>query len=131
MCGIAGRHQQEDGERLATLISERLAHRGPDGSGPSRFDDGRVTLQLGHRRLSIIDLPPAGAQPFSNGLTLSYNGELYNYRQLRAELPQPGVTFRSSCDRADDAGTAHRRAEVSNRAARDRDRTPTWPACCR
>ncbi|MDQ4142436.1 MAG: asparagine synthase (glutamine-hydrolyzing) [Actinomycetota bacterium] len=99
MCGIAGCYQQPDGERRASLMSGMLAHRGPDDEGMFCFEDDRVRVQLAHRRLSIIDLSPAGRQPFSkSGLTLSYNGELYNYRELRAELEGCGVKFRSSTD---------------------------------
>ncbi len=80
-------------------MSERLAHRGPDDEGLYRFADGRTNVQLAHRRLSIIDLTAAASQPFcKDGLTLSYNGELFNYRDLRAELVARGVRFRSSSD---------------------------------
>ena len=99
MCGIAGCYQQRDGKDLTVWMSERLAHRGPDGAGLHHFADGRVEAHLAHRRLSIIDLSSGGDQPFSKGdLTLSYNGELYNYRELRAHLSARGVTFRSSSD---------------------------------
>ena len=80
-------------------MSQHLAHRGPDANGLHCFTDGGVEAHLGHRRLSIIDLSRAADQPFSkDGLTLSYNGELYNYRELRAELAGLGATFRSSSD---------------------------------
>lgn len=99
MCGIAGCYQQADGHQVATVMIERLAHRGPDGKGLDTFSDGHVDAHLAHRRLSIIDLSEAASQPFSkDGLTLSYNGELYNYRELRRELVQGGVGFRSSSD---------------------------------
>jgi asparagine synthase (glutamine-hydrolysing) len=99
MCGIAGCYQQPDGHRLATVMMERLAHRGPDGQGLHCFVDDRCDAHLAHRRLSIIDLSPAASQPFSkDGLTLSYNGELYNYRSLRSQLESRGVRFRSASD---------------------------------
>ncbi len=99
MCGIAGCYQQMDGERLASVMSATLAHRGPDDEGVSRFVDDRVQAHLAHRRLSIIDLSSAARQPFSKGgLTLSYNGEVYNYRELRGELAGLGAQFRSSSD---------------------------------
>lgn len=99
MCGIAGCYQQANGAELAAVMSEAIAHRGPDGEGLSHFTDGRVDAHLAHRRLSIIDLSPAASQPFSkDGLTLTYNGELYNYRQLRSELEGLGVAFRSTSD---------------------------------
>ncbi len=99
MCGIAGCYQRADGDQLAAAMSERLAHRGPDDDGLWGFTDDRVRVDLAHRRLSIIDLSAAAAQPFAaGGLTLSYNGELYNYRELRAELAGLGAHFRSSSD---------------------------------
>lgn len=99
MCGIAGCYQQPDGYGIALTMSERLAHRGPDASGIKCVSDGIVNVQLVHRRLSIIDLSRAADQPFSsNGLTLVYNGELYNYRELRAELVALGVAFRTASD---------------------------------
>lgn len=80
-------------------MSTALAHRGPDGDGIHCFDNGTVRAELVHRRLSIIDLTSAAAQPFSkDGLTLSYNGELYNYRELRAELAASGTRFTSTSD---------------------------------
>ncbi|HEU4948728.1 MAG TPA: asparagine synthase (glutamine-hydrolyzing), partial [Kribbella sp.] len=99
MCGIAGCYQQDDGKALAWTMSERIAHRGPDASGIHCVEDGRVSAYLAHRRLSIIDLSIAADQPLcKDGLTLSYNGELYNYKELRAELMQSGVHFRTSSD---------------------------------
>jgi len=84
---------------MATAMSTRLAHRGPDADGLHAFADDRVQVHLAHRRLSIIDLSSAADQPFSkDGLTLTYNGELYNYRELRAELVGHGVAFRTSSD---------------------------------
>ncbi|HEX4493309.1 MAG TPA: asparagine synthase (glutamine-hydrolyzing) [Acidimicrobiia bacterium] len=99
MCGIAGCYQRGDGVALTRAMTARLAHRGPDGSGVWEYERDGVRVALGHRRLSVIDLSPAAAQPFSkNGLTLTYNGELYNYAALRRELAARGVTFRSASD---------------------------------
>src|SRR5208283_676818 len=99
MCGIAGCYQQTDGESLAWVMSESIAHRGPDAHGLHSFADSRVNVHLSHRRLSIIDLSKAADQPFSKeGLTLSYNGELYNYREIRSELVDRGVKFETSSD---------------------------------
>lgn len=99
MCGIAGCYQQADGALLTAVMNDALSHRGPDGDGTSHFAEGGVDAHLAHRRLSIIDLSPAGGQPFSkDGLTLTYNGELYNYQALRAELVGQGVGFRSTSD---------------------------------
>ncbi|TCO52080.1 asparagine synthase (glutamine-hydrolysing) [Kribbella antiqua] len=99
MCGIAGCYQQRDGLALAETMSDRIAHRGPDADHVHRFEDGEVRAYLAHRRLSIIDLSAGADQPFTKrGLTICYNGELYNYKELRAELSRSGVTFRTSSD---------------------------------
>ncbi len=99
MCGIAGCYQQADGQKLVDVMSERIAHRGPDAAGVWSHQDDRVSVQLGHRRLSIIDLSAAADQPLSkHGLTLVYNGELYNYKELRAELAGRGVRFATKSD---------------------------------
>ncbi len=99
MCGIAGCYQQADGRKLTDVMTDRIAHRGPDAGGVWSHEDERVSLHLGHRRLSIIDLSTAADQPLHSGnLTLVYNGELYNYRELRAELSATGVTFATQSD---------------------------------
>ena len=99
MCGIAGCYQQADGRKLVDIMSDRIAHRGPDAAGTWCHEDDRVTMQLGHRRLSIIDLSADADQPLSkHGMTLVYNGELYNYMELRAELAKSGVSFATRCD---------------------------------
>ncbi|MEP9381732.1 asparagine synthase (glutamine-hydrolyzing) [Nocardioides sp. KR10-350] len=99
MCGVAGAFQQQDGKQLVTAMTERLAHRGPDAGGVVELVTPRAAMVLGHRRLSIID-PTAGAdQPFCrDGLALVYNGELYNFRALRAELEGRGVAFTTTSD---------------------------------
>jgi asparagine synthase (glutamine-hydrolysing) len=99
VCGIAGCYQQADGHKLTDIMTDRIAHRGPDAAGSWSVEDDRVAVHLGHRRLSIIDLSAAADQPLSkNGLTLVYNGELYNYRELRAELMTRGARFTTSSD---------------------------------
>ncbi len=99
MCGIAGCYQQTDGQKLVDIMNDRIAHRGPDAAGTWSHEDDRVAVQFGHRRLSIIDLSAAADQPLSkHGMTLIYNGELYNYRALRAELTSRGVRFATNCD---------------------------------
>lgn len=86
MCGIAGIVGPLATRERCLAMTERLKHRGPDDAGV--FDAPGV--QLGHRRLSIIDLSSAGRQPMRFGdLTVVYNGEIYNYRELRAELDGP------------------------------------------
>ena len=98
MCGIAGAYQQVDGQSSVKTMSQAIAHRGPDDRGLFSFADERVDVHLAHRRLSIIDLS-GGHQPLSKaGLTLCYNGELYNYRDIRAELAAAGVRFETSSD---------------------------------
>jgi asparagine synthase (glutamine-hydrolysing) len=99
MCGIAGCYQRRDGAALTRAMTSLLEHRGPDAAGIYDYERDGLVASLGHRRLSIIDLSDAAAQPFSkNGLSLVYNGELYNYRELRRELAASGVTFASTGD---------------------------------
>jgi len=100
MCGIAGQYcfdgREPDRELLARM-SERLFHRGPDGSGT----EIRGCMGLVHRRLAIIDLSDDGLQPMTNEdntLWLVYNGEIYNYIELREELVAKGHRFRSQSD---------------------------------
>jgi asparagine synthase (glutamine-hydrolysing) len=79
------------------MALDALSHRGPDDRG--EYADGPVWL--GHTRLSIIDLSPAGHQPMLSDdgqIVLTYNGEIYNYRDLRAELEQAGIQFRGTSD---------------------------------
>jgi asparagine synthase (glutamine-hydrolysing) len=99
MCGIAGCYQQADGQKLTDVMTERIAHRGPDATGTWSHEDSRVSMHLGHLRLSIIDLSDAANQPVTkDGLTIVYNGELYNYKELRADLKSRGVRFRTDSD---------------------------------
>ena len=99
MCGIAGCYKQTDGESLVRLMNDRIAHRGPDADGLYSFANDHVSVQLAHRRLSIIDLSAAADQPLTkDGLVISYNGELYNYKEIRAELAASGVRFTTTSD---------------------------------
>jgi len=99
MCGIAGCYQQADGQKLVDIMTDRIAHRGPDSRGSWRHEGDQLAMHLGFRRLSIIDLSSAADQPMTkDGLTLVFNGELYNYRALRAELAARGVSFRTDSD---------------------------------
>ena len=78
-------------------VVDTLAHRGPDGRGT--WHDGPVSL--GHRRLAILDPTEAGSQPMvhtSGDFVVTYNGEIYNFRQLRTELEELGHSFRTNCD---------------------------------
>ena len=99
MCGVAGTFQQPDGKLIANAMIDRLAHRGPDACGVLEIVDPYTSVTLAHRRLSIIDLSVQSDQPFTkDGLTLSYNGEIYNYRVLRRQLEGRGVTFKTGSD---------------------------------
>ncbi|NYT04802.1 MAG: asparagine synthase (glutamine-hydrolyzing) [Methanomicrobiales archaeon] len=100
MCGITGQYAfggGEPDEDLVRRMSSLLAHRGPDGEGFLR----RGSVALAHRRLSIIDLSDQAGQPMKNEdgtLAIVFNGEIYNYRELREELTASGHNFRSESD---------------------------------
>ena len=100
MCGITGfvsaKHEKEQAAKTVKAMADLIAHRGPDGEG--FFVDGRAAL--GHRRLSIIDLE-GGAQPMYNedeSLVTVYNGEIYNFQELRRELEAAGHVFATRSD---------------------------------
>jgi asparagine synthase (glutamine-hydrolysing) len=102
MCGING-IVTRDGSRVdaAQIVAMRdtMLHRGPDDEGVWVSGDGRAGL--GHRRLSIIDLSPAGRAPMGNEdgtVQVTFNGEIYNHAELRADLERRGHRFRSTCD---------------------------------
>ncbi len=100
MCGIVGAiylNQQPVRADVIERMASALQHRGPDDAGV--FVDGMAGL--GHRRLKIIDLSPAGHQPMSNedgAIWITYNGEIYNFQELREELIQRGHRFSSRSD---------------------------------
>jgi asparagine synthase (glutamine-hydrolysing) len=105
MCGIAGflelerRSGTQALEAIASAMAATLAHRGPDARGV--FADAEAGIALGHTRLSIIDLSPAGAQPMisANGrYVIAYNGEVYSANELRPELEALGHRFRGHSD---------------------------------
>ncbi|MDP3556683.1 MAG: asparagine synthase (glutamine-hydrolyzing) [Bacteroidota bacterium] len=98
MCGIAGYISLNfsANEAVIKTMTDAISHRGPDGFGHKIFDN----IAIGHRRLSIIDLA-AGKQPMSDekeNLWITYNGELYNYLDLKKELIQFGYKFRTNSD---------------------------------
>lgn len=98
MCGIAGSYQQVDGAVATRVMSRCLDHRGPDEEGSFSHTDDRVDVHFAHRRLSIIDLQH-GQQPLvKRPFVLCYNGELYNYREIRAELVASGAHFLTASD---------------------------------
>src|SRR5437763_905445 len=103
MCGIAGAFQfSKNAKPVASTVArlnEMQRRRGPDGSGLWSSEDGRIVLA--HRRLAIIDTSSAAAQPMqdaSGRWVITFNGEIYNYRLLRAELEQLGCIFRTESD---------------------------------
>jgi len=98
VCGIAGIFGRAD-QASVQKMTDAMAHRGPDDRGI--WSDPEVPAAIGHCRLSIIDLSPAGHQPMSyaNGrLWITYNGEVYNFKELRAELEGHGYQFQSNSD---------------------------------
>src|ERR1035438_2278236 len=105
MCGIAG-FLDGSGSDTRDMLNEvvgrmtaTLRHRGPDDGGV--WVDPAAGVALGHRRLSIIDLSPTGAQPMASSCgryVLVFNGEIYNFREVRTELISRGVRFRGSSD---------------------------------
>ena len=102
MCGIAGTIGQAASASVLDAMLDAEVHRGPDGHGrwEAALAPGRQ-IRLGHRRLSILDLSEAGAQPMADAggdFVLTYNGEIYNYLEVRAELAASGVVFRSHSD---------------------------------
>lgn len=113
MCGIAGAvfwdHEGSSVDESAVVcaMTEALSHRGPDGEGvavcgriASESRDRRARAWLGHRRLAIIDLTDRAAQPMAtaSGVSITFNGEIYNFKDLRRELETFGRRFRSDSD---------------------------------
>jgi asparagine synthase (glutamine-hydrolysing) len=106
MCGIAGMVDftgRPTNPEVLRAMTDTLTHRGPDDEGFYHSDSngGGVSVGLGHRRLSIIDLSPNGRQPMANeteDVWMVFNGEIYNFRQLRDELVRKGHQFRSQTD---------------------------------
>jgi asparagine synthase (glutamine-hydrolysing) len=100
MCGIAGLinlDNQPAKQELVKLMTDQIAHRGPDGEGQWIEDN----VGLGHRRLAIIDLSVAGIQPMLTAdqrYVISFNGEIYNFKELKNELTSLGYVFRSKTD---------------------------------
>ena len=104
MCGIAGVFdlrgaRDRDPAATAQMMVDTLAHRGPDGRGA--WGGAAASVGLGHRRLAIVDLSPTGAQPMQSAdgrYVISYNGEVYNFRELRRELATLGHIFKGTSD---------------------------------
>ncbi len=101
MCGIAGffDFSINSSEEILKSMVTTMHHRGPDDSGTEFFFEKNCQIGLGHARLSIIDLSFGGHQPMSyNSYTIVFNGEIYNYREIRKELEELGHTFKTSTD---------------------------------
>jgi asparagine synthase (glutamine-hydrolysing) len=104
MCGIVGyigAGEAAPAARGVERMLEALARRGPDDEGRQQWALGDRTVELGHRRLSIFDLSPAGHQPMctpDDAVGVVFNGAIYNWRALRAELERDGAAFRSRTD---------------------------------
>lgn len=103
MCGIAGITSNNliKAEQAVQIINQQQTHRGPDDEGIDRLSTPTGSIVLGHRRLAIIDLSPAGHQPMNDpdtGNWITYNGEIYNFRDLRKQLEGMGQAFRTKTD---------------------------------
>ena len=101
MCGIAGfiDFAKRSDENILKKMTDILHHRGPDDSGYSFYKKDNFFIGLGHRRLSILDLSSYGHQPMKfNSLEIVYNGEVYNFKEIRDELKNYGYKFESNSD---------------------------------
>ncbi len=101
MCGIAGFIDPSKATTQKTLesMTEALVYRGPDDSGIEFINRDRYSIGIGHRRLSIIDLSPQGHQPMTYGrYTVIFNGEIYNFREIKEDLEKLGYSFESHSD---------------------------------
>ena len=101
MCGIGGFFwgDQDEHQQLARRMQEAMRHRGPDSNGT--WTDTDVGLSFVHTRLAIIDLSPDGHQPMhsaSQRFVITFNGEIYNFAELRRELLTKGAAFRGAGD---------------------------------
>jgi asparagine synthase (glutamine-hydrolysing) len=101
MCGISGfaDFNRKTDKNILEKMNRMLAHRGPDGEGYGIYKANNATIGLGHRRLSIIDLTHGGSQPQTfQLLNITFNGEIYNYAEIKSELEQKGHHFNSHSD---------------------------------
>src|SRR2546425_13184748 len=103
MCGIVGFWTSdgfpEEPREVLARMTDAIRHRGPDDEG--YWCDARHGIAFGHRRLSIIDLSPEGRQPMTSEdgrYVIIYNGEVYNFRELRTQLAGEGACFRGHSD---------------------------------
>jgi asparagine synthase (glutamine-hydrolysing) len=101
MCGIAGfcDFRQNSTRELLVQMTDSLLHRGPDDAGYEVYEGAPAQIGLGQRRLSIMDLSPLGHQPMHfEQLSIVFNGEVYNFKEIQAELKALGYSFRSESD---------------------------------
>ena len=101
MCGISGFADFKKSTSRDTLekMNRIMAHRGPDGEGYGMYETDVAVIGLGHRRLSIIDLTEGGSQPQTfMGLHITFNGEVYNYAEIKKQLEDKGHQFNSHSD---------------------------------
>lgn len=101
MCGITGfiDYTKKTDKSILMKMTDVLHHRGPDDNGYSFYSVRNINIGLGHRRLSILDLSKSGHQPMKyKNLEIVYNGEVYNFREIRKELEQYGYSFNSNTD---------------------------------
>jgi len=101
MCGISGfaDFNKKTDRDILEKMNRTLAHRGPDGEDYGMYTAGKATIGLGHRRLSIIDLTEGGRQPKTfQSLHITFNGEIYNYAEIKKELEQKKHQFNSHSD---------------------------------
>jgi asparagine synthase (glutamine-hydrolysing) len=101
MCGITGffDHQSNTSSEIIEKMTNTMVHRGPDGGSTILLDSNNVKIGLGHRRLAIIDLTDHGKQPMQfQNLWITFNGEIYNYKELKLELELLGHSFSSQSD---------------------------------
>src|SRR5690606_40567066 len=99
MCGIVGAFGIDVAPKTRGRALHLLAHRGPDSQG--QHLDAQARVWLGHTRLAVLDLSPAGNQPMFSAdgrVVIVFNGEVYNFRELRSVLEAEGMRFRSNSD---------------------------------
>jgi asparagine synthase (glutamine-hydrolysing) len=101
MCGITGfiDFKKESTAEVLTAVTDTFYHRGPDGSGVELLELDKASVGLGHRRLSIIDLTSFGKQPMQfENYWICFNGEVYNYAEIKKELTELGHAFSGNSD---------------------------------
>ena len=101
MCGISGFADcnRKTGNDILEKMNRVIAHRGPDGEGYAMYNNDLATVGLGHRRLSIIDLSEGGRQPQTfQSLHITFNGEIYNYEEIKKRLEAKGHLFLTHSD---------------------------------